>query len=220
MSPNSPAENAPWLIVGLGNPGARYAGTRHNVGFMVLDELARRHGLRFSGKQANAQVARGTIGGQSVIHARPQTYMNNSGLSAGWLLRYYKVPLDHLLVVYDDFALPLGTIRIRAKGSAGGHNGLTSVIQHVGTPSFPRLRVGVDRPVTAQASHVDWVLGHFNKDEKRTLEEVLTRSVDAVEVVMRDGIERAMNAYNTVPSNPEEEGGDLKVTIKKPGEQG
>jgi peptidyl-tRNA hydrolase, PTH1 family len=218
MSENPSTDNAPWLVAGLGNPGRRYAGTRHNIGFVVLDELARRHGLRFSAKQANSEIARGTIEGRNAILAKPQTYMNNSGLAVGWLARYYKVPLDRLLVVYDDFALPLGTIRIRGKGSAGGHNGLTSVIQHMGTQNFPRLRVGVDHPVVAQHSHIDWVLGHFNKEEKKTLEEVVPRCLEAIEAIMRDGLERAMNVYNTSPSTPGEEG-ELKIVIKKTGEE-
>src|SRR5438105_8062417 len=110
--------NAPWLIVGLGNPGPRYVSTRHNAGFLAVDELAQRHGLRFSGKQANAEMARGTIKDNAVILAKPRTYMNLSGQAVGALMRYYKIPLEHLLVVYDDIALPLGTLRIRGKGSS------------------------------------------------------------------------------------------------------
>jgi PTH1 family peptidyl-tRNA hydrolase len=201
--------------VGLGNPGRRYASTRHNIGFMAFDLLAKRHGLRFSGKQANAEIARGTIGNTAVILAKPQTYMNNSGLAVGWLARYYKVPMERVLIVYDDFDLPLGRLRIRAKGSAGTHNGLKSIIQHLGSQGFPRLRIGVDRPVVADASHINWVLGHFSKDEQSVLDEVLPRAVDAIEAILSDGIERAMNTYNTDPASRDEEGGELKVVLKE-----
>jgi PTH1 family peptidyl-tRNA hydrolase len=185
-----------WLIVGLGNPGPRFTGTRHNAGFMTVDELAQRHGIRFSGKQANAEIARGTINGVPVILAKPRTYMNLSGQATGSLARYYKVPAERLLVVYDDIALPLGTLRIRAKGSAGGHNGVTSIIQHLGTQNFPRLRIGVDRPIEFQASQVDWVLSRFNKEERKVVDEALGIAAEAIEAVLQEGIERAMNTYN------------------------
>lgn len=194
LQDNSPS--SPWLIVGLGNPGAKYAGTRHNIGFVAVDELAVRNGLRFSGKQANAQVARGAISGQAVILARPMTYMNNSGQAVNGLAHFYKVPPERVLVLYDDIALPIGTIRIREKGSAGGHNGLTSVIRHLGTQAFPRLRIGVDRPIDPRYSQIDWVLGHFNRDEQKRMEEVIPRAAEAAEAVLRTGTERAMNLYN------------------------
>jgi peptidyl-tRNA hydrolase, PTH1 family len=197
MSQNPPSPNSPYLIVGLGNPGSRFANTRHNAGFMAVDELARRHGLRFSQRQANAEVARGSIEGQPVLLAKPQTYMNNSGTSVRGLVHFYKIPLERVLVVYDDFALPLGTLRIRERGSAGGHNGLESVIRHLGTQSFPRLRIGVDQPDVAGHSHIAWVLGRFTKEEQRQLEEILPRAAEAIEAVLWIGIERAMNIYNS-----------------------
>jgi PTH1 family peptidyl-tRNA hydrolase len=197
MVQESDQVNTPWLIVGLGNPGARYAGTRHNAGFLAVDELARRHGLRFSGKQANAEIAKGSIRGVPVVLAKPMTYMNNSGLAAGWLARYYKIPHNRVLVIYDDIALPLGRLRIRGKGSDGGHNGLTSIIQHLGTQHFPRLRIGVDRPVQVGHRQIDWVLGRFTKEERLVMDEVIPRATEAIEAVLRDGIDRAMNRYNT-----------------------
>ncbi len=200
MSQN-PLSNAPYLIVGLGNPGPKYAGTRHNAGFIVVDELARRHNLLFSQKQANAEIARGNINGTTVIVAKPLTYMNLSGNAVGALLRYYKIPLDRLLVVYDDIALPLGTIRIREKGSAGGHNGLTHIIRQLGTQAFPRLRVGVDRPVAAHYSQIDWVLGRFTKDQQKAISEAILRAAEAIEAILRDGLERAMNSYNVRPDS-------------------
>jgi PTH1 family peptidyl-tRNA hydrolase len=195
MPENSPQSDT-YLVVGLGNPGPKYAGTRHNIGFVVVEELARRHGLSFSQKQANAEVARSRIAGTPVILAKPLTYMNDSGRAVQALARYYKVPNYQVLVVYDDFALPLGTLRIREKGSAGGHNGVTSIIQHLGTQGFPRLRVGVDRPVQAQHSTVDWVLGRFTKDEQAVMQPTVPRAAEAIEAILRDGIERAMNQYN------------------------
>lgn len=196
MPENSPQSDT-YLVVGLGNPGPKYAGTRHNIGFVVVEELARRHGLSFSQKQANAEVARGRIGGTPIILAKPLTYMNESGRAVQALARYYKVPANQVLVVYDDFALPLGKLRLREKGSAGGHNGLTSIIQHLGTQGFPRLRVGVDRPVQAQHSTVDWVLSRFTKEEQAVMQSTVPRAAEAIEAVLRDGIERAMNQYNT-----------------------
>ncbi len=200
MSQNASSLNAPYLIVGLGNPGSRYAGTRHNAGFMAVDELARLHGLRFSGKQANAEVARGNIAGAAVILAKPLTFMNESGRAVGALARFYKVPPERVLIVCDDVALPLGTIRIREKGSAGGHNGLTSVIQHLGTQSFPRLRIGVDRPASPHHSQIDWVLGHFTRDERKVMDAAIPRAAQAIETILRDGVARAMNEYNAAPA--------------------
>src|SRR5690242_4763457 len=129
MRQNEAGADAPYLIVGLGNPGTRFAGSRHNVGFMVVDEVARRHGLRFSSKQANAEIARGEIAGTKVILARPQTFMNLSGHAVRGLANYYKIPTERILIIYDEIALPVGTIRIREKGSSAGHNGVNSVIQ-------------------------------------------------------------------------------------------
>ncbi len=196
MPENSPQSDT-YLVVGLGNPGSKYTGTRHNIGFVVVEELARRHGLSFSQKQANAEVARGRIAGTPVILAKPLTYMNDSGRAVQALARYYKIPTNQVLVVYDDFALPLGTLRIREKGSAGGHNGVTSVIQHLGTQGFPRLRVGVDRPVQVQHSTIDWVLGRFTKDEQAVMQPTVPRAAEAIESILNNGIERAMNQYNT-----------------------
>lgn len=197
------ASDAPWLIAGLGNPGTRFAGTRHNIGFVAVDELAVRNGLRFTGKQANAEIARGQVEGHPVILAKPVTYMNNSGQAVSALARFYKIPHNRVLVLYDDIALPIGTIRIREKGSAGGHNGLTSVLQHLGTQNVARLRIGVDRPPDPRHSQIDWVLGRFNRDEQKKVEEVIPRAAEAVESILRTGIERAMNIYNATGNKEE-----------------
>lgn len=199
-----PTSSTPWLIAGLGNPGPRFQGTRHNVGFVAADELAVRNGLRFSGKQAMAEIARGMIEGQPVILAKPLTFMNNSGQAVSALARFYKIPHNRVLVLYDDIALPLGIIRIREKGSAGGHNGLTSVLQHLGTQNVPRLRIGVDRPADPRHSQIDWVLGRFNRDEQKKVEDVVSRAAEAVEAILKTGMERAMNTYNTVDRGKQE----------------
>jgi PTH1 family peptidyl-tRNA hydrolase len=197
MQQNPSQENMPLLVVGLGNPGPKYVATRHNVGFMAVDELARRHGLRFSTKQADAEIARGEIGGTRVILARPQTYMNDSGRAVGALARFYKLPSSRVVVIYDELDLPVGTIRMREKGSANGHNGLKSVIQHLGTQNFPRIRIGISRPAISDYKQIDWVLGRFTKDEQEVMDGTIPRAAEAIESIISMGMERAMNKYNT-----------------------
>ena len=190
-------------IVGLGNPGPRYTGTRHNVGFEVLDELAGRHGLAFLSAPADALVARIRTAGDTILLAKPVTFMNASGEAVGGLLRYYKIEPSELLVVVDETNLPLGRVRLRRSGSAGGHNGLKSVIQHIGA-EFPRLRIGVGRgdPKWDLADHV---LSRFGADEKRTAEEAVGRAADAVALFITDGIEAAMNRFNAADDKVSEE---------------
>ncbi|HET9494092.1 MAG TPA: aminoacyl-tRNA hydrolase [Chloroflexia bacterium] len=202
MARNPGDTNAPFLIVGLGNPGPRYAATRHNAGFMVVDELARRHGLRLSGRQANSHYARGEIAGRKVILAQPQTYMNNSGQAVRTLASYYKVPTERVVIIYDEVALPTGTIRVREKGTSAGHNGVKSVIHYMGTEAIPRIRVGVDRPADPRHKQMDWVLGRFTKEEQPLIEDAIRRAADAVEYVLSNGFERAMNVYNTADAQP------------------
>lgn len=206
MAENVLSQNTPYLVVGLGNPGPRYARTRHNIGFMVVDELARRHGLRFSKGQGNSEVARGSIEGNQIILTKPQTFMNNSGMAVGSVSRFYRVPIERILVVYDELALPLGTIRIREKGSSAGHNGVKSLISHLGTQGFPRIRVGVDQPPQGRHGQIDWVLSRFSADEQKVVDGVISRAADAVEAILTDGIERAMNFYNTRESNAQGSG--------------
>ncbi len=185
-----------YLIVGLGNPGEEYAGTRHNVGFMVVKALARKHGLTFDGKEAKARIARGTVRGREVLLARPFTYMNLSGGAVGELVRRYDLPLERVLIVCDDLDLPLGTLRLRPGGGDGGHRGLRSIQEVLGTKAFPRLRVGIGRPPEGMEA-ADYVLSPFDEAERRLLEaEVLPRAVEAVELWLTEGIERAMNRVN------------------------
>jgi len=213
MAENPPSQNTPYLVVGLGNPGPRYARTRHNIGFMVVEEIARRHGLRFSKGQGNSEVARGSVTGNPVVLAKPQTYMNNSGMAVGSVSRFYRIPIERILVVYDELALPLGTIRIREKGSSAGHNGVKSIISHVGTQNFPRIRVGIDQPPQGRHGQIDWVLNRFTADEQKVVDEVISRAADAVEAILSGGIERAMNFYNTKESNSQVAGVGDQVQI-------
>jgi len=185
-----------YLIVGLGNPGSEYEDTRHNVGFRVADELARRFGLVFGKKERKALVATGLIRGRKVILAKPQTYMNLSGEAVRSLMDFYKVDLPNLLVICDDLDLPLGTVRLRQSGSAGGQNGIKSVIQHLSTQDFSRLRFGISRPPGKMAAK-DYVLGAFKGDEAILAAQVIDRAAGAVETWLTEGIELAMTRHNS-----------------------
>ncbi|GAC1546373.1 MAG: aminoacyl-tRNA hydrolase [Herpetosiphon sp.] len=187
-----------FAIVGLGNPGERYANNRHNVGFRAVSVLAARHALAWSEHRHHARIATGVIRGQRVIMAKPSTYMNESGTSVAPLVRWHKVePTRELIVVYDDMDLPFGTLRIRASGSAGGQNGMKSIIQHLGTETFPRLRLGIGRPPQGWESR-DYVLTNWRPEEAEPLREMLERAADAVELWLTEGLAQAMNVYNQV----------------------
>ena len=184
------------VIVGLGNPGKQYEETRHNAGFMVIERLAKAWGAeaRLESK-FEALVAEAHVGGQKVILVEPLTYMNLSGRAVQKVLQFYKLTADDLLVVYDDFALPLGAIRIRIQGSAGGHNGISSIIQCLGTQIFARLRVGVG-PLPPRWSTKDFVLSRFAPAERDTLDQGLNDAVIAVETALTKGYSEAMNRFN------------------------
>lgn len=185
-----------WLIVGLGNPGERYARTRHNIGFDCLDTLAGRHGLEFRTKRANSVIAEGDIRGQRVALAKPQTFMNLSGQAVSSLRGWYKIdPATELLVIYDDMDLPFGKIRIRERGSAGTHNGMRSIVGQLGGTGFPRLRVGIDQP-PGKMDPAAYVLARFSKDEEAELPTVRDNVADAVELILSEGVTAAMNRYN------------------------
>lgn len=179
-------------IVGLGNPGPKYRGTRHNIGFAVLDELARRAGLEFEAAPVDALIARWRSA--DTLLAKPLTFMNASGEAVGGLLRYFKIDVADLLVVVDEAQLPLARLRARARGSAGGHNGLKSVIAHLGE-DFPRLRVGVGRG-DARRDLADHVLAKFDKDEAADVERMIARAADAAEMFITSGIAAVMNGFN------------------------
>jgi len=187
-------------IVGLGNPGEKYRGTRHNIGFAVLDELSRRANVAFDSSPADAIVAR-VRAPEPVLLVKPMTFMNASGQAVGELLRYFKIELPDLLVVVDEAQLPLAKLRARARGSAGGHNGLKSIVEHVGT-EFARLRVGVGRG-SGERDLADHVLARFDKDEEAEVARMTARAADAAEVFIVSGIAATMNQFN---------GGDLATT--------
>jgi peptidyl-tRNA hydrolase, PTH1 family len=181
-------------IVGLGNPGGKYAGTRHNVGFAVVDEIARRAGVGFESAPADALIARWRRPDESVLLVKPLTFMNNSGQAIGELTRYFKIDVGGLLVIVDEVQLPLGRIRARARGSAGGHNGLKSAIAHLGD-QFARLRLGVGRG-EQRRNLADHVLARFDTDEAADVERMIARAADAAETFITSGIEAMMNGYN------------------------
>lgn len=185
-----------FVIVGLGNPTAEYAGTRHNVGFDVIDKLADKYNISVTERKHRAFCGKGIIGGQKVILVKPQTYMNLSGESVRSVLDFYKVDVEtELLVIFDDVSLDVGQLRIRKKGSAGGHNGIKNIIQHLGTNVFQRIKVGVgEKPKDYDL--VDYVLGHFSKVEKEQMEEGYERAVNAVELMLQGEVDAAMNEFN------------------------
>jgi PTH1 family peptidyl-tRNA hydrolase len=189
------------LVAALGNPGERYRGTRHNVGFEVADLLARRHALSFEGAPADAVEARWRTGDEVVLIVKPLTFMNLSGHAVARLCHYYKVALPDLLVVCDDVHLPLGRLRARASGSEGGHNGLRSVADALGTTEYARLRIGVGRG-DARRDLADHVLAGFEPEEKAGIEAAVSRSAEAVETWVSSGLAAMMNTYNRAPDEP------------------
>jgi len=186
------------LIVGLGNPGRRYQGTRHNVGARVIEALARRHSVALR-EEGWAEAGTLRLDGRRAILARPQTYVNVSGTAVADLRRRHRVPLEHLLVIYDDLDLPVGQVRVRAQGSAGGHNGMRSIIEALGERTFPRLRIGIGRP-PGGIDPADYVLSRFSAAEAPAVDVTVDRGADAVELFIRRGIEAAMNAFNLRPA--------------------
>ena len=185
------------LIAGLGNPGPKYTGTRHNVGFNVVDTFARRHGLSFETAPADALMAkwRTPLVDGGVLLVKPLTYMNRSGLAIGELARYYRIDVADLFVIVDEVALDLGRLRARARGSAGGHNGLKSVAEQLGTDEYSRLRIGVGRG-DQRRDLADHVLARFEPDEQPVIAEAIGRAADAVQVFVESGIEQVMNTFN------------------------
>lgn len=187
--------NAPYLLVGLGNPGREYRDTRHNVGFMVIDRVSKTAGIGLSRVQSKAIVGVGSFGGQRLVLAKPQTFMNLSGQSVAALVRFYKVPLAQILIAHDDLDLPVGTLRLRPSGGSAGQKGVASTIQQLGTQDFGRLRIGIGRP-PGQMDPAAYVLRSFSSGEQPLVDEVLERAVSAVETFLRQGMEAAMNQFN------------------------
>ena len=182
-----------WLVVGLGNPGAKYEHTRHNMGFLTVDLLAEQAGVKLNKVKFKSAYNIIPFAGAKCLVMKPQTYMNLSGEAVGEAARFYKIPADHVIVISDDIALPLGKIRVRGSGSAGGHNGLKNIIAHLGTDKFPRVKVGVGAP---EHDIVDWVIGSFSAQERKVIDGLLDRVIDAAECIITDGVMSAQNRYN------------------------
>ena len=185
-----------WLVVGLGNPGDKYENTRHNVGFLTVDELAERARVPVQKLKHRALTNTVELGGARVLLMKPVTYMNLSGEAVGEAARFYKLPPERVLVISDDVSLPVGRLRIRKGGSAGGHNGLKSIIQHLGTDQFPRVKIGVGAKPHPDYDMADWVLGKFVGPDKTAMDEATRRSAQAVECYLKDGPQKAMNQFN------------------------
>ena len=187
---------AQWLVVGLGNPGPKYEWTRHNMGFLVIDELAEREKIPVQKLKYRALTNTAVIGGRSVLLMKPTTYMNLSGESVGEAARFYKIPPERVLVISDDVALPQGKLRIRRSGSAGGHNGLKNIIAHLGSDQFPRVKVGVGGKPHPDSDMADWVLSKFTGPDKTAMEQTIDRAADAVTCLLAQGVDKAMASFN------------------------
>ncbi len=184
-----------WLIAGLGNPGQKYEKTRHNMGFLAVDLLAEEKGVKLNKVKFKAAYNLMDFGGARCLVMKPQTYMNLSGEAVREAAQFYKIPADHVLVIYDDVSLPLGKLRVRPTGSAGGHNGVRNIIAHLGTQDFPRVKVGTGAP-GEDGNMIDWVVGVPSQSERKVLLEACQRAVRAAECVIEQGCQKAMNSFN------------------------
>ncbi len=187
---------AEWLVVGLGNPGDKFENTRHNVGFMTIDELAERRRVPVQKLKYRALTNTVELAGTRVLLMKPVTYMNLSGEAVRQAADFYKIPPERVLVISDDVSLPLGKLRVRKSGSAGGHNGLKNIILHLGSEDFPRVKVGVGGKPHPDYDMADWVVSKFAGEDKKTIDEAVKRAADAVECFLREGPDRAMNRFN------------------------
>ena len=188
--------SAGWMLVGLGNPGPKYARSRHNVGFRAIDALCERQRCRCDRLRLKALTGFCELGGQKVLLVKPMTYMNLSGQAVRPLADYYKIPPERILVIFDDVSLPVGRLRVRPDGSAGGHNGVKSLIAELGTQDFPRIKVGVGEKPHPDYDLADWVLSSFSAQEEKLLAPVLERALEAAETVISSGTQQAMSRYN------------------------
>lgn len=185
-----------WLIVGLGNPGLEYQNTRHNAGFLAVDALAQKHRCNFSKRKHDAEFGDTVIAGQRVIIAKPQTYMNNSGRAVLALAQFYKIPLENIIILFDDISLEIGKIRIRRKGSAGGHNGIKDIIEVFGSKDIARIKIGVGSKPHPDYDLKDWVLGKIPKESEKEFSSALDNAVLGAEEIISNGIDSAMNKYS------------------------
>lgn len=186
-----------WLIVGLGNPGMEYANTRHNAGFLTMEQLAQTCGARLNQMKFQADCGETMIEDMRCLLMKPATYMNRSGDAVAAAAKFYKIPSEQILVVYDDISLAPGKLRIRRKGSAGGHNGIKSIIAQLGTETFPRIRVGVGAKPNPQYDLADWVLSKFTEEEQTALQPALEHAAEAAKLIVQGNIDKAMNLYNS-----------------------
>jgi len=185
-----------WLLVCLGNPGKNYESTRHNMGFQAADILAKREGVSITKLKYRSLTATVELGGAKVLVMKPQTYMNLSGEAVREAVNFYKLPPERVLVIYDDVSLPVGKIRIRPSGSAGGHNGIKNITLHLGSDAYPRVKIGVGSPHHPEHEMVDWVVGTPSQAERKVLQQMQEKALDAVECIIKDGVPAAMNRFN------------------------
>ena len=185
-----------WLIVGLGNPGSKYENTRHNMGFKTLDLLAEKLNVPINKVKFKSAYNIVNFAGCKCLIMKPQTYMNLSGEAVREAVQFYKIPADHVLVIYDDVSLPVGKLRVRPTGSAGGHNGIKNIIAHLGTQEFPRVKIGVGAPEGAEKDMVDWVIGAPSQAERKVLAGSFEKAIDAAESIIKNGCQKAMNQFN------------------------
>jgi PTH1 family peptidyl-tRNA hydrolase len=190
---------ADWILAGLGNPGEKYARTRHNMGFLTLDCLAEKRGIKINKIKFQSAYNILRWGESKVLLMKPQTYMNLSGEAVAQAARFYKIPPEHIIIVYDDVSLPVGKLRVRPNGSAGGHNGMKSIIAHLGTQDFPRIKIGIGSPTGEKEERdmVDWVIGVPSQGDRKILLDVFAQAMDAAEcIIENDGCQQAMNRFN------------------------
>lgn len=187
-----------YIIVGLGNPGKKYENTRHNMGFIAIDLLAEKFGIKVDKIKFKSLIGEGRIGGEKVLLVKPQTFMNLSGEAVMEVMNFYKEDIENLIVIYDDFDIPTGTFRIRKKGSSGTHNGMRNIIYLLKNDNFPRIRVGIG--TDNKGDIIDFVIGGITKSEKKPLEEALIKTVDAAACIVEKGVDKAMNEYNVRPN--------------------
>ena len=185
-----------WLIVGLGNPGQKYEHTRHNMGFLTVDLLAEKTGVKLNKVKFKAAYTIMNFAGCKCLVMKPQTYMNLSGEAVREAVQFYKIPADHVLVIYDDISLPVGKLRVRPTGSAGGHNGIKNINAPLGTQDFPRVKIGVGAPEGGGAEMVDWVIGAPSQAERKVLVESFEKAIQAAECIIAHGCQQAMNQFN------------------------
>ncbi len=193
-----------YAVIGLGNPGREYVNTRHNIGFDVVDMLSKRNNINVNKIKFKSVYGEGFIGGEKVYLVKPQTYMNNSGMCVLDLYNYYKIPTENIIVIVDDVDIQFGTIRIRGKGSGGTHNGLRSIIYHLQRNDFPRVKVGIGKPLNENADLANFVLGRFSVEDRQVIELALDRACMAVETIIKDDITTAMNIFNSKNNQAQE----------------